>query len=39
MPFSSESFVLSSPVVWHLGSAVDITIFGFGEVSLSGMFV
>jgi hypothetical protein len=32
MPFSSETFVLSSPVVRHLGSAADITIFGFGEV-------
>jgi hypothetical protein len=38
MPFSSEIFVLASPVVLHLGSAADIKIFGFGEVLLSGMF-
>jgi len=39
MPLSSETFVLSSPVVLHLDNAVDIKIFGFGEVLLSEMFV
>lgn len=39
IPFSSEIFVLWSPVVLHLGSAVDFKIFGFGEVLLSRMFV
>jgi hypothetical protein len=39
MPFSSETVVLSYPVVLYLGSAVDFKIFGFCEVLLSVMFV
>jgi len=39
MPLSSETSVLSSPIVLHLGNALDIKIYGFGEVLLSEMFV